>query len=208
MARDALLEKVAQFYDQAIVRYGAVSQGVNWKDPREQELRFAYLAEILNDERAPISVADIGCGYGALFDYLAGHGHKVREYVGYDVAPAMVESARARLAGRPEASFVQGAALDRDVDYAFASGTFNVKLGQDDLAWRKLVERTLENMNARTHRGFAFNVMTDRVDWRDEALFYANASEFLDLCLKKFSRHVRLLHDMPLYEWTMLVFKQ
>lgn len=205
---DLLLKKVAEFYDDAIVRHGAIARGVNWRDTREHEIRFAYLAEILMGEHAPITVADVGCGYGALFDYLVAQGHCVREYAGYDVAPKMVTSARKRLGGRPEVSIIQDAAIDRDVDYAFASGTFNVKLGQDDAAWRKLVVCTLENMSARARKGFAFNVMTDRVDWRDENLFYANAGEFVDLCLKRFSRNVRLLHDMPLYEWTMLVFKR
>jgi SAM-dependent methyltransferase len=204
----AVLDKVAKFYDDAIVRNGPVAQGVNWGDAHKHALRFAYLSEILKDERGPISVADVGCGYGALYDYLREQGHQLREYAGYDVAPKMVKCARERLAGVTGASVIQGAIIDREVDYAFASGTFNVRLGQDNAAWRNMIEDTLDNMHSRSRKGFAFNLMTDRVDWQNENLYYANSGEFLDRCLARYSRNVRLLHDMPLYEWTMLVFKR
>lgn len=202
-----MLDKVAEFYDEAIVTNGAVAKGVNWSDAEKHALRFAYLCELLKDEREPFSVADIGCGYGALYDYLCERGHKVSQYVGYDVAPEMIKAARARLADANSAVFMQGTAIESDVDYAFVSGTFNVRLGQNSDAWKQMIETTLDNMNVRSRKGFAFNLITDRVDWRDENLFYADPGEFLKRCLG-YSRHVRLLHDMPLYEWTILVFKR
>lgn len=202
-----VLDKVAEFYDAAIVTNGPVAKGVNWSDAEKHALRFRYLCEILKDERETFSVADIGCGYGALYDYLREHGHKVSHYAGYDVAPEMIKAAEGRLAGSSDVVFKQSAAIEIDVDYAFVSGAFNVRLGQDNEAWRRMIEATLDNMNARSRKGFAFNLMTDRVDWRDDNLFYANPGEFLTRCFD-YSRHVRLLHDMPLYEWTMLVFKR
>jgi hypothetical protein len=36
-------------------------------------------------------------------------------------------------------------------------------------------------------------------------LYYADPAFYVDQCLSRFSRHVTLLHDYPLYEFTVLV---
>lgn len=203
-----LLEPVAAFYNDAIQRHGAVAEGVNWKSAEAQNFRFRYLTGVIDDKgKAGVSVADLGCGYGALYDYLIDEGFTISRYHGYDVAANMVTAAAARIGGNPGVVIRQAADLVDEVDYAFASGIFNVHLGQDERAWEELVLRTLDAMHAKTRRGFAFNLMTDKVDWRAPDLFYANAGKFLNICLDRYSRNCRLLHDMPLWEWTMHVRK-
>ncbi len=204
---DPLLGKVEKFYSDAITEYGAVASGVNWKSKREQEIRFEYLARVVPDGTAPVDVADIGCGYAALYSFLKDRGVPLVRYFGYDVSSAMVKSAQERTTGAKDAEFFVGDSIDREVDYAFASGIFNVSLGQSEGAWTKLVKTVLDNMNAMSRRGFAFNMMTDKVDWRVDDLFYANPGIWLEHCLSHYSRRVTLYHDMPFFEWTMIVRK-
>jgi len=204
---DPLLGKISDFYSQAINEHGAVPQGVNWNGMEKQVLRFQYLAELVRDETAPLSLADLGCGYGALYQYFKQRGTPVSDYVGYDVSPAMIETAGEVIGGNPEVSLRLGSRIEEPVDWAFASGIFNVTLGQDSAAWEKLVLATLDNMHQNTRKGFAFNIMTDKVDWKDDNLFYANAGDFFNYCTNNLSRRVRLIHDTPLFEWTMLVYK-
>ena len=204
---DNLLKPVADFYDAAIRSHGPVARGVNWKNKRDQDVRFAYLLELVQAETVPIRVADLGCGYAALFSFLKHRNIPIACYIGYDVSEAMIESARDRLSCKAEVEFCLGDKIDVEVDYAFASGIFNVSLGQDKNDWAALVKSTLDNMNEKSRRGFAFNMMTDKVDWQIKDLFYANPSDFLEYCTSRYSRKVRLYHDMPLFEWTMLVFK-
>jgi hypothetical protein len=66
---------------------------------------------------------------------------------------------------------------------------------------------TLDRMHALSQRGFAFNMLTvhsDAEKMRDD-LYYGDPEFFLGHCLARFSRHVALLHDYPLYEFTVLV---
>jgi hypothetical protein len=58
-------------------------------------------------------------------------------------------------------------------------------------------------------KGFAFNILTGYSDpERQRAdLYYADPLFFFDYCQKNFSRFVALLHDYPLYEFTILVKK-
>lgn len=152
-------------------------------------------------------IADLGCGYASLYTYLKDRGVPVARYVGYDVSKAMIASAKDRIGETADVEFRVGDKIDTEVDYAFASGIFNVSLGQDAASWKTLVLATLENMNEMSRRGFAFNLMADKVDWKVDDLFYANPAEFLEYCLAHFSRKVRLYHDMPFFEWTMVVYK-
>ncbi len=90
-------------------------------------------------------------------------------------------------------------------DFTFVSGTFNVRLDASDEAWRTYVEETLLELGARSRRGLAFNLLTTYVDWRKEDLFYADPTHFFGFCRENLSRYVTLLHDYPLYEWTIAV---
>jgi hypothetical protein len=49
--------------------------------------------------------------------------------------------------------------------------------------------------------------MCSDADKRREALFYMDPGEALNGCLERFPRQVTLLHDYPLYEFTILVRK-
>jgi hypothetical protein len=63
-------------------------------------------------------------------------------------------------------------------------------------------------MREHSKLGFAFNLLTTFVDWKKDVLYYADPMHYFEYCKKNFSRYVTLLHDYPLYEWTLLVFLQ
>ena len=64
-------------------------------------------------------------------------------------------------------------------------------------------------MNANSLKGFAFNCLTSYSDPEKMRadLFYPNPCQVFDHCKTKFSRHVALLHDYGLYEFSILVRK-
>ena len=202
---DRLLAGVSRLYGDSLAEHGTTSQAVGWRDEASQRLRFDKLFQLLEGDAEDVSVADLGCGYGAMFDYLAERlGERLVSYVGIDVNPEMVAAAQTRV-DDPRASFVVGALPEEPCSHAFVSGTFNVKLDATDAEWEALVRDTLRSLARLAQRGLAFNLLTDQVDWRDRQLFYADPGRFLDFCRHELSRSVALLHDYPLYEWTMLV---
>ena len=54
----------------------------------------------------------------------------------------------------------------------------------------------------------AFNLMSDRVDFRVPELHYTSPAETLAFCQRELSRHVRLRHDYPLHEYTVHVRRE
>ena len=53
----------------------------------------------------------------------------------------------------------------------------------------------------------SFNLMSDRVDFRDENLFYANPDEVLEFCRRELGGRVALRDDYRLYEFTTYVYR-
>lgn len=200
-----MLAGVARTYADSLAEHGIRSRAVGWKDEASQQLRFEKLLTVVEPGTSALSVNDLGCGYGAMFDFLAERlGDRLERYVGYEISSEMLEAARVRLAdGR--ATFLDAARPTEAADYSFVSGTFNVKLDATDEEWEGYVVDTLREVAAASRRGFAFNLLTTYVDWREEHLFYADPGRFFDLCKREFSPRVALYHDYPLYEWTIVV---
>jgi SAM-dependent methyltransferase len=206
MNRPDLLDKVRVYYDTALERHGATSRGVDWSSDESQRLRFDQLARIWEgDECRPASLIDYGCGYGALVPYLRER-NLAFEYTGFDISPAMIAKA-GQLSPGPGAGFVIDEALLKAADYVVASGIFNVKLDTPHEAWLEYVLETLERLAGLATTGFAFNVLSSYSDpeRRRPDLFYADPRFLFDHCKRRFSKAVALLHDYPLYEFTLLV---
>lgn len=204
---ERVLCDVRDLYTSGLSRHGPTPDAVGWRDGAQQ-LRFDTLARVLADHppEGPATVADLGCGYGALLKHLDGRPElTVERYDGYDLSAEMLAAAARATGDDPRCRWVRSGELDRDVDYVFVSGTFNVRLGASEADWAEYVRQTLRAVHARARRGIAFNLMTSWVDYRADTLFYADPAEWFSFCRRELSRSVSLRHDYALYEWTMIV---
>ena len=205
MIDEALHLDVRRYYEDKLREHGPTARGVDWNSEASQELRFKQLARLLEDDHEA-SVLDYGCGYGALAGYLRRHGHR-GAYTGFDISPAMVRAAAPEDAPTRAWRMTSVRAELAPADYTIASGIFNVKLQATDEAWRQYVQRTLADIAGLSVRGFAFNALTSYADrHRQQAdLYYADPLELFDYCKRTYAPAVSLLHDYPLYEFTILV---
>lgn len=202
-----LLTEVADYYSEKLALHGETPKGVDWNGEDSQVLRFEKLCKII-DDRSQFSLNDLGCGYGALYDFINSR-FPGFFYSGVDVSENMIRSAERRYQGVDQARFVLSSEPDSVADYGVASGIFNVRLGRSDTEWREYVEATLDTLNRTSRLGFSFNCLTSYSDadkMRDD-LYYANPCALFDLCKRRYSRNVALLHDYGLYEFTILVRK-
>jgi SAM-dependent methyltransferase len=204
------LSAVAHLYSENLETHGVDPKSVGWRDEASQRLRFAKLAEVIDPATASsgITVNDLGSGYGAMFRYLDEIPPvRLTQYFGYDISEEMLLAAE-RFAADPRATFERSSRITHQADYSFVSGTFNVRFEASDEAWTAHMTDALLNLSENSRRGFAFNALSTYVDWKQENLYYADPFFFFDFCKRNISRYVSLLHDYPLYEWTMIVRKE
>lgn len=203
-----LLNEVAQYYSSKLAQYGETPQGVDWNGEESQRLRFEQLSKIIDGSKA-FTVNDLGCGYGAFYDFL-NERHASFKYCGIDVSEEMIRAAAQRYPDINRTRFVVAGEPDQIADYGIASGIFNVRLGRTDDEWLAYLETTLDVLDSTSRAGFAFNCLTaySDADKMRDYLYYADPCTLFDLCKRRYSKHVALLHDYGLYEFTILVRTQ
>jgi SAM-dependent methyltransferase len=202
---DGLRARVRDYYDGKLHAHGPTPAGVDWNSLASQELRFHQLARLWEGD-AGASILDYGSGYGALAAWLRRREH-TGTYVGFDVSRQMTAAAEREMRAAAGVRFTAERDTLEPADYAVASGIFNVKTDATDTAWRDYVRGTIADLASLGRRGFAFNALTlySDVDKRRPDLHYADPLELFDHCKRTYSRFVSLLHDYPLYEFTLLV---
>lgn len=207
MAADINIKGLKNYFQDKLDRFGATPRGVDWNSTEAQETRFEQLARVIRPGE-DYSLLDYGSGFGALYDYLKRQGHALH-YVGFDFVPDMVQQGRDLHPGDDRCAFTSGESALPEVDYAIASGIFNIRLETGDESWSAYVLRILERMNRLSRKGLAFNMLTSYSDaeYMKPHLYYADPCFYFDYCKRHFSRSVALLHDYGLYDFTILVRK-
>ena len=179
-------------YGQSLRRHGASPQAVFWNSRKSQEARFAALLAMINrdlaakgrSETAPV-IADIGCGYGAMLDYM--QARPVLSswgYQGVDINTAMIRECRVRFAA-DKARFTLGKVPASSVDYAVFSGTFNLCLTGDADRWARYIIECLAGCWPHCRRGMALNLLcrpragiTNRIYYADQDSVLAALARF------------------------------
>lgn len=207
MSRDAILREVDAFFTAKVQEHGPGHRGMDWNSLESQYLRFDQLMRLM-EAQDNFSIIDYGCGAGALLDYLLGKNRNVK-YAGLDISQAMIAEARGLHAKIPASFFTTDETRLEPADYVVASGIFNMKQRTPDEQWRGFMEDTVARMDRLSKRGFAFNVLTvySDAEKRRVDLYYADPLYWFDLCKRKYSPRVALLHDYPAWEFTILVRK-
>lgn len=200
------IKEIADYYTQKLYQHGETPNGVDWNGKDSQIRRFEQLTKAISKPKG-FSIADIGCGYGAYYDYLRNITTDF-EYTGIDISQAMIEAARNRYKNT-SAIWISGLEPPTQTDYSVASGIFNVRLSQPDHVWFNYIKNTLDRLNANSRIGFSFNCLTiysDSERMRPH-LYYADPCTIFDHCKRNYSKNIALLHDYDLFEFTIIVRK-
>ena len=199
-------EDVANYYTEKVKEHGPTPQGVDWNSTDSQVLRFQQLAKIIEPGESPYSLLDYGCGYGEFIETARSIAAPVC-YTGFDISEEMLKAAKERFGASDQVRWISELSEEEKYDYVVASGIFNVRMSHDDDSWKDYITTVLNDFHKIAVKGFSFNVLTKYSDaeYMREYLFYADPCWLLDYCKTNFSLQVAVLHDYPLYEFTVLV---
>jgi SAM-dependent methyltransferase len=199
------LSPMISLYKESLASHGNSPKGVGWRDLPSQHLRFEKLLTVMaGDTAIPIEINDLGCGYGALLDFLGERDIPVKAYHGFDISPEMLDAASRHEAPFP-CAFILSDRVTRQADYSLASGVFNLRVDSTDERWIAYIQEVIENLAEHSRGGFSFNLLSTYVDYQVPHLYYADPRWWFDWCKRHVSKRVNLLHDYPLFEWTITV---
>ena len=205
-AQISTTERISSYFEEKFAKHGYSPQGVDWNREDSQRIRLEQVLKIL-PAQGELSLNDIGCGFGSLLD-LVGEDRRI-DYRGFDLSGSLIEAAKAKYGEHGHRCFAPVAGIG-DVpvaDYSVASGVLNMKLAAPLPEWEAHVMQSVEQMADCSRKGFAFNLLTSYSDVHLQRtdLYYADPCKYFDLCKRKFSRNVALLHDYGMFDFTVLV---
>ena len=202
-----LLTPVVLAYERRLRHYGDTPRGVFWKNAEWQRKRYEILTGIFDDVAMAggLTIHDFGCGYGALFDFLADHpAMHMSRYIGTDMSQAMIDSARARI-DDPRAQFQRQVRATVSADYTFVSGTFNMHIDADPDDWDSYVKASLRQLWASTRKGLAFNMLSLSARERFDGLYYVAPEDYLEFARLHLDPDAQLIVQPPLPDFTIFV---
>ena len=202
-------QKLKDHYAAAFHAHGATSRGVDWgSDEARLALRYEKMLAVMADEaKSSPSILDVGCGFGGLLAYAQSKGIEL-DYTGIDVANNMIDWAGKNF---PGANFICGDVLDVDFgrrfDYVVCNGVLTQKLDVPGLIMDQFANRLIKQMYSLCNRGVAFNVMTTKVNFFSNNLYYRNPAELFSWCIGEITPFIKIDHAYPLYEYTTYLYR-
>lgn len=202
------LDKVEKLYTKNLEVFGIDSRSVGWNSPESQVLRFEKLINnLILDKSEPFSINELGCGYGELYKFLKKSNFCLEQFIGYDISQPMLDSCKKYLDEPDNLILFNASQINTISDYSITSGIFNTPFDNKEEDWKEYIFKTINNLHENSLKGIAFNFLTSHVDFKAENLYYQNPNEIFSYCIKKFGKNVQLIHDYPLFEFTVIVRK-
>lgn len=191
-------EQIAALYDDRLDETGDDVGTVGWGSRADQALRFALLLRDV-DVRGR-RVLDVGCGLGDLVAHLDAVTSGDFDYTGIDIATRLVDRAR-ELRGGDRRRFLVAELADlgdEQFDVVLCSGALTVETGANEVYARAAMSR----MFAVSSDVVAVNFLSSYVDFEAPKNHHFDPSELFRFA-KTLTPYVALLHDYPLWEFTL-----
>ena len=216
----SISELMRDHYSKTFATHGATPKGVDWNLIEDVEVRYSKMLHVFEKDFADLplrpSLLDVGCGWGGLFEYAIKHGVPLN-YTGIDIVKEMIEHARSRF---KEGSFIHGNILDPQAakasyDFVVCNGILALKPSVTIPEMERFAKTLIRRMFDLCNHGIAFNMMSTRVNYMVDNLYYQNPADLTTWLLTEISSRVRLDHGYSslasgkrkLYEFTVYVYK-
>ena len=160
-------EKIREYYLPKLKNEKSDSGCLGWENEQAQELRFEVLKNIFFHGA---SVLDVGCGLGNLYDYLKKQDYNFK-YTGVDILPEMIFRAKEK---NPQAEFFSANIFeddlfgDRKFDVIYASGIFNIELGNNE----DFLRNALQKFVSLSNKFVVFNLLHARSATKEPGYYY------------------------------------
>ena len=192
----------ALLYNERYKKFGRDIRTVGWSNDRDQVLRFEVLFRGLNPKGK--TILDVGCGLGDLVPYIEHCTGGDFNYIGIDVAGELIEDARC-FHGATNCEFSEGDIFSLvlpQVDISVLSGALSLKCDGIEAYARETLHRMMEL----SRQAVALNFLTSYADYEAPNNQHYHPEKVFSWA-KEVSKRVNLIHDYPLYEFTVQAFQ-
>lgn len=194
-------KEVSDFYNNRFIESGDNINSVGWKSKQDQFLRFEILLRGFDLHNK--SFLDVGCGLGGFIDFLNFKKIKGYKYLGIDISNNLLDFAKLKYQKNKNVEFRLGEILEmnflkRKFDFVIASGAFSYNsLNMDVYAIKSIKKMFLISdiaCSANFLSSYSDFQLKKNKHYSPELIFSKS---------KEITKKVTLIHDYPLYEFTI-----
>ena len=185
--------RINESYRKRLQDFGATAKGVFWRSKASQIARFdALLGSAQRLVKKNFSIADIGCGYGAMLDFIDSTPRYFgTSYEGVDINRSMIACCKQKFPSRSNL-FSHGKKPTKVVDFCGFSGTFNLTHCTKANVWQDYIFENLENCMPYCRYGLIVNLICANEMNIHEGIFYANKTMFTKRAEFHFGRTIAM----------------
>ena len=198
-----LNQKISFIYSKRFQRYHNTPKGVFWNSNLSQDLRLNIILDtiIRKLKYNKFSLADVGCGYGRLFEIIKERNldNKIN-YYGFDINKEFVSFCSINNKFE-KVSFEVGTYPSKNVDFVVISGAYNLTPTNNIHSWENYIITNLKSNWALADRGLIFNCLINEERKIKNKLYYTELSWIRKICednfgVTKISKHNLLRGDV------------
>ncbi len=186
-----------KFYTSAIELYGTTARGVNWASKENQQIRFDVILEMLPKDLGSYIMADAGCGFGDLYNYMIKKAKTPKKYIGIDSLSDMYS-----IASEQTGCEIIIANICKDTiphaNYYVCSGAMNTLTLFE-------THQFIQNCFLACENGFIFNILHG--DKKSETYNYLSTSQLQQIAKKLGVKKVKFRDDYLENDITVGFFK-
>lgn len=196
-------------YEECFKKFGATSEGIDWgNDINKLFIRYDKMLELfINDTSVEKSLLDVGCGYAGFYEYIKNNQININ-YSGIDIVQEMIQHAKNKNPTIKE--LIHDDFLDfnfnKTYDYIICNGILTQKLETSNMDMDIYANKLIKKMYQLSNIGIAFNIMTTKVNFFSNNLYYRNPSELMAYCMSEITNKIKIDHTY-LYEYTVYLYK-
>ena len=202
-----LNKQISNIYNKRFNNYNNTPKGVFWNSKLSQDLRLNIILDkiLQNSKNDEFSIADIGCGYGRLYEIIRERklDGKV-QYHGFDINEKLINFCKNNKDFK-NVKFAISPFPFNDTDYVVMSGTYNLTPTNNVTLWEDYIIKNLKNNWKFTKKAMVFNCLYKEKRTIKKSLYYTELSWIKKICEENFCHPIISKHQILKEDITVIL---
>ena len=202
-------KQISNIYNKRFDNFNNTPKGVFWNSKLSQDLRLNIILDkiLQNTKSDEFSIADIGCGYGRLYEIIRERklDGKV-QYQGFDINQKLISFCKNNK-DFENIKFSVGAFPFYKTDYVIMSGTYNLTPNNNISLWEDYIIKNLTNNWKFVRKAMIFNCLIKEKKKIEKKLYYTELSWIKKMCERNFCDPEVVKHNLLKDDITIILKK-